>query len=159
MANDAYLKIKDVPGSSTDKGHENWIEITSHSFSMHMPIGAGPGGVRNAGRVNMDDFTLTKAVDKSSPSLSQHCCKGTFFPTMEREVMNANGERNKLLKYTLEGVYITSFRTDHHAGTVPVEVVSLSYGKIKWEFTPIENGKQGSPQRAGWDRDKNTAAA
>ena len=111
MASDAYLKIKDVPGSSSDKDHKDWVEVLSHSFSMHMPIGAGPGGVRNAGRVNIEDFVITKAVDKASPSMMQHCCKGTYFPSMEVEVMNANGDRNKLIKYTLENVYISSFRS------------------------------------------------
>ncbi|MBL9043878.1 MAG: type VI secretion system tube protein Hcp [Myxococcales bacterium] len=159
MASDAYLKIKDVPGSSSDKDHKDWVEVLSHSFSMHMPIGAGPGGVRNAGRVNIEDFVITKAVDKASPSMMQHCCKGTYFPSMEVEVMNANGDRNKLIKYTLENVYISSFRTDHHEGQIPHEVVAFSFGKIKTEFTPVVDGKPGSPQRAGWDRDKNTAVA
>lgn len=144
MASDAYLKIKDVPGSSSDKDHKDWVEVLSHSFSMHMPIGAGPGGVRNAGRVNIEDFVITKAVDKASPSMMQHCCKGTYFPSMEVEVMNANGDRNKLIKYTLENVYISSFRTDHHEGQIPHEVVAFSFGKIKTEFTPVVDGDRKS---------------
>lgn len=160
MASDAYVKIKDIQGQSTDDGHKDWIEILSHQHRMHMPIAAGAGGVRNAGRVNVEDFTFTKYVDKSSPNLAQAMCSGKPIDTVEIEIMSANNKSHKLLKYTLQHVYISSIRADHTAGQIPTEVVSLSFGKIKWEFTPINiDGKPGSPQRAGWDRDKNATWA
>lgn len=159
MSSDAYVKIKDIPGCSTDKDHEGWIEILSHSYSMHLPIGAGPGGVRNAGRVNMDDFMITKPVDTASPNLAQFCCKGQHIPSVEIDIVSTHNGRHRMLKYTLENVYISSIRADGTGGEVPNEVVTLSFGKIKWEFTPVKDGKPGSPQRAGWDRDKNQPAA
>ncbi len=160
MASDAYVKVKDIPGSSTDDGHKDWIEVLSHSYSMHMPIGSGPGGVRSAGRVNIEDFTITKMIDKSSPSLAQAMCQGKPIETVEIEIMSANKDRHKLMKYTLQNVYISSLRSDQVEGRAPVEVVTFSFGKIKLEFTPIgSDGKPGSAQRSGWDRDKNVAWA
>jgi type VI secretion system secreted protein Hcp len=59
--------------------------------------------------------------------------------------------------YELENVRITSVGVSHSAGSdVPVEEVTLNYGKITWEYTPQDARRPGGSVRTGWDLEQNT---
>jgi type VI secretion system secreted protein Hcp len=62
------------------------------------------------------------------------------------------------MKYTLEKCIITSVQVGGGSGSElkPTEGVAFAYGKIKFEYTPVDaDGKAGSATDRTWDLMKN----
>lgn len=164
MAFDAFLKIANVPGESSDAKHTEWIEILSFSHGMSQPSLAQmsrQGGI-TTGRVEMHDLSVVKALDKASPKLALACCKGDHFATVQVELCKATGDKQKYMEYKLSDVVVASVRpagTSQGNDELPLEEVAFRFGKIEWNYTALDS-KSGKPKgnvQAGWDLIKNTA--
>src|SRR4051794_31511408 len=79
MAVDMFMKIDDIKGESSDGSHKDEIEVLSWSWGMSQSGTAQSGTGGGAGKVNVQDLSFTKYVDKSSPNLMKLCCTGTHF--------------------------------------------------------------------------------
>jgi type VI secretion system secreted protein Hcp len=153
MAGAMFLKITgpDVKGESTADGHKDEIEISSFSHSVAMATTpASTSGSRTAERASFHDVTISKAVDKSTPELAKGVSQGTHYGECVVSVARADGAGGMVqyLKYTLNDVVISSLGVSGaDGGGLATEVVTLSYGKIKWEYTatdPAKGGAQGT---------------
>ena len=80
MAVDMFLKLNGVTGESKDKVHTNEIDVLSWSWGMTNNGSAHVGGGAGSGKVSVQDLTLSKFVDSSSPKLMLGCCNGKHFP-------------------------------------------------------------------------------
>lgn len=160
---DAFIQIDGVKGQSIDKDHKDWIEISAYTLNLVQPINnptSGTTGRRAQGRAEWQDLKITKQQDKSSPFLAHLCASGNYIKKAELNLMAAGAAgantRNKYMKITIEDVFISKFESRCEAGTDrPIEEVHLSFGKIKWEFTPDAVGKTEAAIIKGWDRDTN----
>lgn len=152
-----FLKLGDVKGGAIEGEHKDWIEISNYRYTVSMDITSGAGGHQKTGRAKFDHIVLTKRIDKSTPLLAEHAASGTFFEkNVEIEMMEQAGTtKAKQMKITLEGVYISGVEHEGDGATKVEEKLSLSFNKIKWEVTPVINGKAQATVRGGWDRDKN----
>ena len=133
MAIDMYLTIDGITGESQRLGHEGEIEVLSWSFggSNTSSIGIGSGG--GAGQVSLQDISLTKWVDASSPELFQAMCDGTHFPTGKLTMYKAGGAGMALAYLVLEfeEMFPTSVSTGGSGGEeVLTENVTFSFGKV-----------------------------
>lgn len=164
MAFDAFMKIANVPGESTDGKHTEWIEIMSFSHGMSQPASAQTsrqGGI-TTGRVDMQDFSVVKALDKASAKLALACCKGDHFATVQVELCKNTGKKEKYMEFKLSDVIVASVRpagTSHGGEEVPLEEIAFRFGKIEWNYTALDS-KSGQPKgnvAAGWDLNKNQA--
>jgi len=160
MAFDAFMKIEGIPGDCTDEGHVGWIEILSFHHGLSQSIGGSrsSGGAATAGRVDHQDFTITKELDKSTPMIHLHCCNGKHIPKIELELCRAGEDKNLFMKYTLSDVVISNVTPSGMAGTnMPSENLSLNYGKIEWEYTSTDEktGARGGAVKTFWDTEKN----
>lgn len=162
MAFDAFLKIEGIDGESTDDKHQKWIEILSYAHGVTQPVsGVSATGGRTGGRADFADFSLTKTVDNATPDLNIYCAKGQHIPKVELELCLATGDKHTFLKYTLEDVIISSVSPSGASGgsDKPMEALSFAYGKIKWEYTPIDHtGKAGSTTGRTWNLETNKQA-
>jgi type VI secretion system Hcp family effector len=88
----------------------------------------GQSSGAGAGKVTFNPFTITRKVDKSSPTLQQWCVTGKHIPTATITVRLAKGA----LTYKLSNVIISSYQlATTGAGNQPVESLSLSYTKYE----------------------------
>lgn len=163
MAADFFMKIDGIDGESTDDKHADWIEILSFNHGVSQPIsGASRTGGRTGGRADFQDFTIVKTMDKATPDLHMHCCNGKHIPKVEIEFCLATEEKHTFMKYELEDVVISAVSPHGSAESgenKPLETVSLAYGKIKWEYTPIDQkGKASAAVDRTWDLEKNMQA-
>ena len=69
-----YLKIGDIKGESTDKGHEEWVEIISWSFGADRPI--DPLTSRARGNITYEPIVIRKRIDKATPLLFTNLAQG-----------------------------------------------------------------------------------
>jgi type VI secretion system secreted protein Hcp len=162
MAFDAYVKIDGCEGESTSKGMEKQIEIISFSWGAtnSVTVGSGAGGI-SGGKVNMEAFTITKKVDKSSPNLFLAACDGTHYKTITITFRKATGSGGQkpfdIVK--LSDCMVESY---HMAGSsggddTPTETVSFAFGKVETEYYAQKaDGSTSKAANTGWDVTKNS---
>jgi type VI secretion system secreted protein Hcp len=142
MAVNAYLKVDGRPGASTSK--KDHIDILQFSFGASMQHVIGPqsaGGEARAGRANIHDVTIMKAMDKVSPLLFDDCVTGNVLKTVDIIYDKPMGDSQEdYIKYHMENALITSVQ---HSGSNenPVESITFAFEKIKVSYNPEEEGK------------------
>jgi type VI secretion system secreted protein Hcp len=144
MATNIYLKIEgpDVKGESTDSKHADQIEVLGWSHSFNQPTSpvrssAGSGTVE---RANHSDLTFTKYTDISSLDLLKYCWSGKHFTKMTFQQFRSAGPDKdvQFLTVELENVVISNFSVSAGGGDIPVENISLAYGKITYTYNPAD---------------------
>ena len=160
MAFDAFLKVDDIPGESTDDKHKDWIEVLSYGFGIHQPASAtaSSSGGATAERANFQDFSITKVLDKSSPKLASACAAGNHIPSVILEVCRAGGDKVKYMEYKLSNCIVSNYSDGGSSGgDLPVETVAFNYGKIEWTYTQQKrsDGSGGGQVAGGWDLQTN----
>ena len=161
MACDMFLKIKTIDGESTDDKHKDWIEITSFSWSLSQKSSgsSSSGGARGAERADLQDFVVTKTMDKSTPKLALALLKGDHIPEVIVALHRATGEKQKYMEYKMSDVLISTY-TESGAGgadALPMESVGFNYGKIECTYTCTDHktGKPTGDVKSTWDVTKN----
>lgn len=137
MAVDMFLKCTDLPGESVDSVYKGSIDVLAWSWGMSQSgtTHAGPGA--GAGKVNVQDLSLTKWVDKSSPKLQLFCCNGKHIPTALLVVRKAGEHPLEYIKITMSDIIISSVATGGSGGEDRLtENVSLNFATVKFEYTP-----------------------
>lgn len=158
MAVDFFLKLEgpDVEGESMDSQHADEIAISSWSWGMNqsgtMHVAKGGG----AGKVDVHDISFTKLVDKATPNLMQHCCKGTQFDTATLVCRKASGDGGQLEYLTLEmkHVIITGVQSGGSEGDDNLfENVTLNFGQYTISYVPQDNDGSALPEVGpiGWN--------
>lgn len=137
MAVDMFIKIDDIKGESTDDKHKDTIDVLSWSWGMSQSGSTHMGGGSGAGKVNVQDISFTKYVDKSSPNLLRACCKGSHFKQAVLTVRKAGGKQLEYIKITMSDLIVTSVSTGGSGGEDRLtENVTLNFGKFKFEYAP-----------------------
>jgi len=118
MAFDAFLKIDGIPGESTDDKHKDWIEVLSFNHGMTQPSSATASSVGGAPteRVNIQDFSVVKHIDKASPKLYEFCCSGKVSANVTLELCRAGGDKLKYLEVKMENAIISGVHPGGAAG-------------------------------------------
>lgn len=158
MAFDAFLKIDGIPGECTDDKHKDWIEVLSYSFGVSQPKSgsASTAGGASAERADFNDFSIVKALDKTSPKLFLKCADGTHIKEVKMELCRAGGDKMKYMEYKFSDCIITSVRRGGSAQggeTLPLEEVSFDYGKVELTYVQQDRatGKEKGSVNAYWD--------
>lgn len=164
MAFDAFIKIDDIPGDSTDENHPDEIEILSYSHSVSQQIGGSRsgGGAATGGRADHGDFCIVKELDSSTPKLNLACCDGTHIPNVMITLCRSGQTKNAFMTYKLGHVAVTSIRPGGSGGgDMPLEEVTLNYGKIEWEYkqTDPKTGKVKGTKKEHWDTTTNKGSS
>jgi type VI secretion system secreted protein Hcp len=153
---DYFLKLDGIDGESTDDKHAGEIEVLSWSWSeAHSGPGPGAGG-GGAGKVQMQDFHFTARVSRASPKLVVACASGQHVPKARLTCRTGGKAPQEFLKITFSDILISSFQTGGSSDVVPLDQVSLAYGRIEVEYREQKaNGTLGAAVKAGWDVKKN----
>lgn len=157
---DAFLKIDEVEGESTDARHPNEIEVLSFSYNILVPPSTGGGGGAGASKPTLSDLVISKRLDKATPLLHQRSAQGTHFRTAVLTLRTAGVSGFVFYQVKLTDVRITSISTIGVAGPDndrPVETVALGFNKIEWIYTPqAPDGSAGTPVEGSWDVARNS---
>jgi type VI secretion system secreted protein Hcp len=153
MAVDMFFKIGDLKGESVDDKHKGEIDVLAWSWGLsqsgttHMATGGG------AGKVNVQDISFTKYVDKSSPNLIQYCCNGKHFADALLTVRKAGENPLEYLKITIKDLMIAAVTTGGSGGEDRLtENVTLNFAEFKVEYTPQKkDGTGDAAVTVGWN--------
>ncbi|MET0157138.1 MAG: type VI secretion system tube protein Hcp, partial [Methyloceanibacter sp.] len=113
MAVDMFLNLGAIKGETKDSakvGAEE-IDVLAWSWGLSQSGTTHVGGGGGAGKVNVQDLSITKWVDKSSPTLMQYISKGTHLPKAILTVRKAGDKPLEYLIVTMEDCIFTSLST------------------------------------------------
>ncbi len=157
MAVDMFIKIGDIKGEARDDTHRDEIDVLSWSWGLNQSGTMHISGGGGAGKVNVQDLSFTKYVDKSSTNLMLACCNGKHYPEALLTVRKAGENPVEYIKVMMTDVLITGVSTGGSGGEDQItENVSLNFAKVKVEYTPQK--PDGSPEATmdmGWNIEEN----
>jgi type VI secretion system secreted protein Hcp len=153
MAVDAFLKIGSLEGESRDSAKGNWIDVLGWSWGMANSGSAHTGGGAGAGKVNVQDLSITKWIDKASCDLMLACCNGKHFNEAELIVRKAGEKPLEYLKINMTEVMITSVATGGSGGDDRLtENLTLNFAKVKVAYEEqTKEGSGGAKPKMSWD--------
>ncbi len=143
MAVDMFIKIEGVPGEARDSVHTAEIDVLAWSWGLSQSgtTHAGSGG--GAGKVNVQDLSFTKWVDKASPLLMLFCSNGKHVPTATLVVRKAGETPVEYITIKMIDVIVTSVSTGGSGGEDRLtENVSLNFAEVNFDY--IEQTKEGA---------------
>jgi type VI secretion system secreted protein Hcp len=157
MAVDILLKIEGVDGESKIQDHEDEIDVLSWSWGMTQSGSMHAGGGGGSGKVNVQDVSLTKYVDKATPNLMRACCNGKHLDSATLTVRKAGANALDYMKIKMSPVLVTSVDTGGSGGEDRLtESVTLNFAKMEVAYTPQkEDGTGDAEITLNWNIEKN----
>ncbi|MCK2056119.1 type VI secretion system tube protein Hcp [Methylobacterium sp. 37f] len=157
MAVDIFLILDGIEGEAQDKTHENKIDVLAWSWgaaqsgTTHMGSGSG------AGKVAVQDISVTKYIDKSSPTLFKFCCTGKHIGKGKLVVRKAGENPLEYLTIEINEIIVSHVSMGGSGGEDRLtENVTLNFRDFKLVYTMQEkNGSKGKPVEHKWDIAKN----
>ena len=137
MAVDMFLKLTAIEGESRDTTHGKEIDVLAWSWGVSNSGTAHIGGGAGAGKANFQDISVTKYIDKSTPTLFQHAAKGMHIDEAKLVVRKAGGTAVEYVVITMNECLITAVSTGGSGGEDRLtENISINFAKVKLEYTP-----------------------
>ena len=158
MAMDMFINLDGLKGESVDKTHAGEIDVLAWSWGMSNSGSAHVGGGAGAGKVNVQDLSFTKYIDKSSPDLMLNCCNGKHIKDGLLTVRKAGEKPLEYLKITLTEVLVTSVSTGGSGGEDRLtENVTLNFASVKVEYVEqTKGGGTGDKPSMNWNIAENS---
>ena len=157
MAMDQFIRIGALKGESVDKVHAGKTDVLAWSWGVSNSGSAHVGGGAGAGKANVQDLSITKYIDKSTPLILQACAKGTHFPSVTLVVRKAGDKPLEYLQITMDEVLVSSYSTGGSGGEDRLtENVTLNFAAYKIVYKEqLKTGGAGSPVQHAWHIGKN----
>lgn len=157
MAVDYFLKLDTIPGGSTDTAHKDELQLEAFSWGATNAARTGAGAGVGAGKVQLNDLSVTMAASVASPKLFVACASGTHLKSATLSARKAGAKTHDFLVLKLTDVVVTSYQVAGSAGgDTLVDAATLGYAKVEVEFRPQKpDGSAGTPVKGGWDVAKN----
>lgn len=157
MAVNAFLKIDNVLGESTDARHPREIPLVSFSWGLSRASSGGAGGA--VGKVAVQDYHFAAASSIASPILASACVTGKRFPSARLSVTKGGEGQQEYYVLILSDVTVTSFLsgttplpTGGHGplpGDAPVDQFTLVCATAEYQTYPFDaKGGRGGAVKA-----------
>jgi type VI protein secretion system component Hcp len=143
-ADQMFMLVPGIPGSSLVRSHIAWIELSSFSGSASGPVSS----VQVQSLTQPCQISVMKQLDIAGPRLWAATVTGHVFDTVEIQVVASLGTNTFVIyDVLLTTVQIVSIADSGAAsGGTPTESVSFKAKDVKLTFTPQkEDGSPGTP--------------
>ncbi len=151
-AAEAFLRIREAPGESTEPAHRGWIDVTG----FEQPLTRSALAIAPLRAAATASLRLVKRVDKSTPILAGACANGVVFPRAELELgRTVRNDRVVFYRVDLRGVRVRSvaLNSTFTSASAPTEVIELDFESVSWvytEFSPA-TGRELAYHQSQWD--------
>ena len=160
MAVDQFIKLDGIKGESVDHKHKDEIDVLAWSWGMSQSGSTHMGRGGGAGKVNVQDISLTKYIDSSSHAMMLACCNGKHIKEALLTVRKAGEKPLEYYKLKLKDCIITSVSTGGSGGEDRLtENVTLNFAEVTVTYTPQKpDGSADSTKEMGWNIPENKTA-
>ncbi len=158
MGTHSYMKIDSIDGECSAEGHTKEIEVLSWSHGFAQPtssVRASSGATVE--RAHHGDLSVTKYLDSATDDLLKVIWTGKQIKEITISCYRADGDdSNKPVDYLvikMEEVILSNYSVSGGAGDLPIENLSLNYGKVTYTYKPQKesDGTAGSAQPISCD--------
>jgi type VI secretion system secreted protein Hcp len=159
MAVDMFLTLTGIEGETKDKAKKDdkAMDVLAWSWGMSNSGTFHQGGGGGSGKVNMQDISVTKFVDKASTTLFLMACNGEHIEEGKLMVRKAGKNPLEYLIITMKKVLVTSVSTGGSGGEDRLtENITLNFAAVEVEYA--EQKDDGSGDAAAtflWDVEAN----
>jgi type VI secretion system secreted protein Hcp len=131
---DMLLQLAGVQGESHDAKLKDHIDVVSWTWGMMSPRDVSTGHA--SAKVKIEDFTIVKRTDRSSPVLIQYLSQNTVIKSGKLLVRKAGGDES-LTYYEIEfkNLRVTSFSTNTE-GEALLETVTFAFETATFKYIP-----------------------
>jgi type VI secretion system secreted protein Hcp len=155
VAFDAFLKLSDIKGESTDSKHKDEIQIESFSFGVSNSGSASHGGGAGAGKASFQDFSFVTPLTSASPQLFLACASGKHLKEGLLTIRKSGEKATDFYKVKFSDILISSYQeggAPDGESAVPMDQISFNFAKIEISYTrQNDKGGAGEETKAGWD--------
>ncbi|MCG9695339.1 type VI secretion system tube protein Hcp [Shewanella sp. Isolate11] len=124
---DMFLKIGDIEGESQDIDHKNEIDVLAWSW----------GTSADSRRICIQDLSVTKWADKSSPALLMNQITHVSYPKATLTVRKAGANPLEYIIIEMTDVYVSSLSNGGSGGEDRLtENISLNFDQLKYTYFP-----------------------
>jgi type VI secretion system secreted protein Hcp len=158
MAVDYFLKVDGVEGDSIVKSKEGWAQLLAWSWGMSQTGTTHHGSGGGAGKVNVQDMSFTKHVDKSSPVLISACCTGKHFDKATLVCRKAGDSPLEFLTIEMTNCIITSVSSGGSGGEdLQTENITLNFAAftVSYQGQDEKGAKKGGAVKVNYHIAKN----
>ena len=138
MAFDAFLKLGDIKGESTDKVHPGEIEIQSFHWGVSNTGSTLGGGGTGTGKAVPQDLVLTAGSSKASPELFLACASGENIKEGLLTLRSRGESQTTFSTIRLTNVQVASYDEAGDESGSPMDEFSLRYGKIEYMYNTVK---------------------
>jgi type VI secretion system secreted protein Hcp len=127
------------------------FEIVDFSFGVENPttIGSATGGA-GAGKIQFNEFTITKMTDSASPTFFKNCVVGAHFSSVTIDLAITGGNPGNgatpFLQFKFDTVFTTKVDWSGPGDEGPQETVTFVYGQVQVQYQsmtgPVSAGYQ-----------------
>lgn len=160
MAVDMFLKLDGVKGESADSKHKEEIDILAFSWGLSQSGSAHLGGGQGAGKVSVQDLTVTKFIDKSSPTLTLFCANGKHIAKGTLTVRKAGENPVEYLVIDFTDLMVSHVAPGGSGGEDRLtESLSLNFAKFEYKYKEQAADGSAKPEvRVAYDIKQNLVA-
>jgi type VI secretion system Hcp family effector len=148
-------------GSVPDSG-PSIFEIEDWSFDIEQTLNIGSqGSGAGAGKISFNPFSITRKIDKCSPTFYEMACSGTAFQLVTLVLRKSSGAGAAgagktsgvvYLRFDFKLVAVKTISWAHDEET-PKETVTFEYGGMQVRYSQqAANGTLMSAKAGGWNR-------
>ncbi|HEY6886937.1 MAG TPA: type VI secretion system tube protein Hcp [Solirubrobacter sp.] len=161
-ANDYFLKIDGITGEATTGTTQGVIQVDGFEWGAEnkVTIGSATGGA-SAGKASLNELTIEKHVDSTSPVLFQKLGQGASLGGMELVARKAGATGSQIyMRYSFQPVYLTSQTQSGTPGDDGLtEKLVFTYGAVKQTFIKqTTTGAPGATVFGAWNQVTNSAS-
>jgi len=134
----------------TFQGAGGWLELSSFSVGMSVPVTTTGGGGAGTGKVSMGPATLGLGSSAELLLLTDALTEGKHFTFLEVEAYASGGDKGRQLvdQYYFDTVFVSSFAGGGaNANLVEVDFIKFAHGHIEQSST----GAALPATEVGWD--------
>lgn len=160
MPVDQFLKLEGIQGEAQDAKKKDEIDVLAWSWGVSQNgtthMGAGGG----AGKVAVQDMSITKYVDSASHNLIQFTCTGKHIKEGTLTVRKAGEHPLEYIVIKMTDMMVTSVSTGGSGGEDRLtENVTLNFAKVEFTYVPQkQDGSGEAGKEAGWHIAENKSA-
>ena len=162
MSYTSLLKIDGIKGDSDIPSHAGEIQVLSFRHGVHAPVtGLGHGQLESGPELARKDheIVVSSSMGPESPKLFELAVTGRHLPkaVITFLSLSPNGTVSEYMVITMSDVIVSRIAPLEHGRTfrsddpAPLQEMTLNYGKIEWEFKPIDEAKSTGPVKTSYD--------
>lgn len=153
MAVDMFLKLDGIDGESSDAAHAGELDILAWSWGASQSGTTHQGAGGGAGKVAVQDLSITKYVDASSHLLLKHCHTGAHITEGTLFIRKAGGTPLEYIIIVLREIIVSSVSTGGSGGEDRLtENITLNFKEFDYGYTPqLADGTGGAVKEFKWD--------